>query len=198
MNKVLKIGRILNLLFLFHFLLINSVYAKSGCCSGHGGVDCGAGAQSNGKVICNDGWRGSSCLYSEMVMCGGSSGSTITVKTVQSTSTPRPTSVPKKVPTVVPTKTPTVILTTTPILTPTSTLSPTLTPITEPTKTEEISPTSIPQPQVLGENITKSTKPLKTSDYIIGFSFLGLIGFGIYKLIIKIKNKIKNFLKKND
>lgn len=50
-------------------------YAKSGCCSGHGGVSCGAGPQSDGSVICNDGWTGSSCSYSGMVMCGGSSAS---------------------------------------------------------------------------------------------------------------------------
>ena len=47
-----------------------SAEAKSGCCSSHGGVDCATGPQSNGHVICNDRWYGSSCLYSEMVMCG--------------------------------------------------------------------------------------------------------------------------------
>ncbi len=59
-------------IFLFLFLalfLIPIVSASSGCCSGHGGVDCAAGPQSNGHVICNDAWTGSSCLYSSMVMC---------------------------------------------------------------------------------------------------------------------------------
>src|SRR5437879_5478802 len=47
------------------------VYATRGCCSGHGGVNCGAGAQANGAVICGDGSTGSSCQYSAMVECGG-------------------------------------------------------------------------------------------------------------------------------
>ena len=58
-------------LFLLFILIIPiSVYAKSGCCSSHGGVDCSR-KQSNGKVICNDGWTGSSCYYSEMKKCEG-------------------------------------------------------------------------------------------------------------------------------
>ena len=44
------------------------VSAKSGCCSHHGGVDC-TQKQSNGKVVCNDGWKESSCDYSSMVKC---------------------------------------------------------------------------------------------------------------------------------
>lgn len=189
-------------LFVFSFLTLiflpKNIEARSGCCSGHDGVNCSAGAQSNGNVICNDGWRGSSCSYSEMVMCGGSSSSsTTTVQTVQPTSTPRPILVPTRVPT----KVATVIPTNTPAPTLISTLSPTeipiLTPTIEPTKTEEISPTI--QPQVLGEtDAKKPTEPPKTSDYIIIFSILGLFGFGIYKLIVKIKNNFKKYLKKND
>ena len=53
------------------FLISSPILARSGCCSHHGGVCCECGAQSNGKVICNDGWRGSSCYYSEMVKCVG-------------------------------------------------------------------------------------------------------------------------------
>lgn|GEM_PF-1433267 len=60
----------LSMVFLF---FPQSVQAKSGCCSGHGGVSCSAGAQGNGDVICNDAWTGSSCSYSEMAMCEGSS-----------------------------------------------------------------------------------------------------------------------------
>ena len=37
-----------------------------GACSGHNGVDCLAGPSSTGAVICNDGWTGSSVLYSNM------------------------------------------------------------------------------------------------------------------------------------
>lgn len=189
------------LLFSLIFLPKN-IEARSGCCSGHGGVNCSAGAQSNGHVICNDGTRTSSCLYSEMVMCGGNSSSTTTittVKTVQTISTPRPTLIPTKIPTVVPTKTPTTIPTNTPTpkLIPTSspTETPTSIPTVEPTKTEELSPTST-QPQVLGETTTKQTEPVKTSDALLGLSFLGLIGFGIYKIFIKIKIKINNILNK--
>lgn len=182
--------------FLFIFLFFSLVFsvknieAKSGCCSGHNGVNCSAGAQSNGHVICNDGTRTSSCLYSEMVMCGGSSASSnTTIQTIQPTSTPRPTSVPTrvptKIPTVIPTNTPAPTLT--PTLSPTET--PTLTPTTESTKTEEISPTI--QPQVLGEtNTKKPSEPTKASGFIIFFFILGLIGFGIYKLVVKIKNKL--------
>lgn len=84
------------LVFLFFILFPQKIEARSGCCSGHSGVDCGAGAQSNGNVICNDGWRGSSCSYSGMVMCGG-----VSTQTVQ----PNPTSTP--VPTrIIPTNTP--------------------------------------------------------------------------------------------
>jgi len=58
-------------LLLSIFVLPRNVSAVSGCCSYHSGVCCSCGAQYNGKVICNDGWRGSSCYYSEMVMCAG-------------------------------------------------------------------------------------------------------------------------------
>lgn len=47
-----------------------SVKATSGCCSSHGGVDCSRD-QSNGRVICNDGWTGSSCSYSSITKCSG-------------------------------------------------------------------------------------------------------------------------------
>lgn len=186
------------LLFFSLSFFAKEIEAKSGCCSGHGGVSCGTGPQSNGNVICNDGWRGSSCSYSGMIMCGGSSpGSAATVQIIQPTSTPKPTLIPTKRPTVISTKTPTTIPTNTPTSIPT--LSPTETPVStptiEPTKTEEISPTN--QPQVLGETDNKKpTEPPKTSDTILGFSILGLFGFGIYKLFIKIKNKIKELFKK--
>lgn len=38
--------------------------ASSGACSSHDGVDCSAGPDSDGSVICNDGWRGSAVEYS--------------------------------------------------------------------------------------------------------------------------------------
>jgi hypothetical protein len=83
MKKILSI-----VLFssIFFSLSVHFVLAKSGCCSGHGGVSCSAGPQSDGSVICNDGWTGSSCAYSGMVMCGGSSTSS-SLPTTQETIT---------------------------------------------------------------------------------------------------------------
>lgn len=113
----------------------------------------------------------------------------VAIETVQPTSTPRPTIIPTKKTTLVPTKITTPTNTPTPIITNTPTL--------EPTKIEEISPTPTPQPQILGEADTKkTTEPAKISDTILGFSILGLIGFGIYKLFVKIKNKIKDYFNK--
>jgi len=70
MKKLLILLSIITLLF-FIVLPIDDVEAKRGCCSWHGGVCCECGPQLNGRVICNDGWCGSSCLYSEMVKCQG-------------------------------------------------------------------------------------------------------------------------------
>jgi len=94
---------------------------------------------------------------------------------IQPTSVPKPTIIPTKKPTLVPTKV--------------------STPTPKPTTIEEISPTT--QPPVLNEtDIKKPTEPTKTSDTILGFSILGLIGFGVYKLFIKIRNKIKEIFSK--
>ena len=57
-------------LFLFFILfLISLASSGSGCCSGHGGVDCSAGPQLNGKVICTDKWENSSCYYGSVEIC---------------------------------------------------------------------------------------------------------------------------------
>lgn len=120
MNKSLVVSFFF---FIFSFIFsVSIIDAKSGCCSSHGGVNCSAGPQSNGKVICNDGWRGSSCLYSEMVMCGGSSYTT-TTKTVTATPTPIYTITPK--PTYTSTPKPTYTSTPKPTNTPTETKTPT-------------------------------------------------------------------------
>jgi hypothetical protein len=55
--------------FVLWFSGVSVAWAASGACSSHGGVDCSAGADYDGSVICNDGWRGSSVSYSSMVMC---------------------------------------------------------------------------------------------------------------------------------
>ncbi len=138
MKKIIILGLAL---FILLYPSPSSVSAVSGCCSSHGGVSCVAGPQSNGKVICNDGWLGSSCYYSEMVMCAGySTQSTPTptstpinydtqiqeieaeIKGLQTTAptptpipaTPKPTPRPTSKPTIAPTITPTDIPTTTP------------------------------------------------------------------------------------
>lgn len=55
--------------FLLVFFAPAIASATSGACSGHGGVDCSAGRDWDGSVICNDGWTNSSVSYSSMVMC---------------------------------------------------------------------------------------------------------------------------------
>lgn len=37
--------------------------STSGACSGHDGVNCSAGPDGDGSVICSDGWTGSSVTY---------------------------------------------------------------------------------------------------------------------------------------
>ncbi len=157
--------------FLASFFFVSSVFATSGCCSSHGGVNCAAGAQANGHVICNDGWTGSSCLYSSMVMCGGSSGgSTYTAPT------PTPTPVPVYVPPAEiieePTSTPTPRPTATPTPKPTATLTPTPPPTIEATPTP--TPTNTPTPTVKGV----STEPLVWKFHWWNFSpLMGFLGF---------------------
>lgn len=61
-----------SIIFLLIFIgLTNSAIATSGACSWHGGVNCAAGPDWDGSVICNDGWKDSSVSYSSMVMCQG-------------------------------------------------------------------------------------------------------------------------------
>ncbi len=51
------------------FSIPKLVLATSGACSYHGGVNCSAGADFDGSVICMDGWRDSTVLYSSMSEC---------------------------------------------------------------------------------------------------------------------------------
>lgn len=64
-----RLIKLIYIIILTSILTIN-VYATSGCCSHHGGVDC-TRVQSNGKVICNDGNTTSTCDYSSMKKCQG-------------------------------------------------------------------------------------------------------------------------------
>lgn len=65
-------------LVIIFLLMVVSAFAASGACSGHGGVDCSAGPDSDGSVICVDGWTDSSVSYDSMVKCQGSSGTDAT------------------------------------------------------------------------------------------------------------------------
>jgi hypothetical protein len=60
------------LIFLITLLTITPVSATSGACSYHGGVNCSAGADYDGSVICYDGWTASSVLYSSEISCKNS------------------------------------------------------------------------------------------------------------------------------
>ena len=57
--------------FIFLTATTQSVFATSGACSYHGGVNCSAGALINGNAICNDGTE-SSVSYSAMSECTAS------------------------------------------------------------------------------------------------------------------------------
>jgi len=64
--KLFKLLIFFAILFLF---VIPVAFATSGACSYHGGVDCKAGKDGDGSVICNDGWEDSSVQYNDMVGC---------------------------------------------------------------------------------------------------------------------------------
>jgi len=180
MKTFQRIVMVLGTAILAVFLSIVVVEAKSGCCSGHGGVSCGAGPQGNGHVICNDGWTGSSCLYSEMVMCGGSSTSTTTYSPAPVVTTPAPTPIPTIIPTPEPTLPPTHMPTPTP--TPNASTSP----------SPELTPTSSPESEegeVLGKSDTTETT---TSEAVGGLSALGFTGWLGYKGLKKVLSKLLN------
>lgn len=56
-------------LILVLFLAPLSASAIEGTCSWHGGVNCSVGSDWDGSAVCNDGWRDSSELYSQMLSC---------------------------------------------------------------------------------------------------------------------------------
>lgn len=63
--RIKKIIFLITAIACFPFL----TFATSGACSGHGGVSCSSGADWDGSVICNDGWKNSSVSYSSMSEC---------------------------------------------------------------------------------------------------------------------------------
>ena len=56
-------------LFILCFSFVGTAKATSGACSSHQGVNCSAGADWDGSVICNDGNTSSSVKYSDMSEC---------------------------------------------------------------------------------------------------------------------------------
>lgn len=190
MNKPQKIVLVFLTALMTVFLYLKPIYAKSGCCSHHGGVNCAAGPQSNGKVICNDGWTESSCYYSEMVKCGGYTAPEpepqieAPAPTIVVPPEPKPSPSPSPRPSFSPSPTPSVL--------PKS---------TSPTKPQlENKPTS--KPEVKGYETKTKSEPLSATDwaiflFLLAFviSVLGLFGLGSYKLLLRIR---KIFRRKND
>lgn len=71
MERKSNMKKYLLILIAFSFLSLIpvSVFATSGACSSHGGVNCSAGADYSGKVQCNDGWVNSSVYFSDTDEC---------------------------------------------------------------------------------------------------------------------------------
>jgi hypothetical protein len=170
--KLLPLITTFVLILVFPFVFPKHLIATSGCCSGHGGVNCAAGPQASGKVICNDGWRGSSCSYSGMVMCRGY---VPTITQPLTTPTPTKTSTPTLTPKITSTPTPTKKL-----VTPTPT--PTSTPTVAGVATEQPSPTGTPTPTPAMGGTEKQPS------FFSSFGKLALGGLVIWG-IIKILNK---------
>lgn len=170
-------------IILLGLLIPENLSAVSGCCSSHGGVNCAAGPQANGRVICYDGWRGSSCTYSGMVKCQG----------YVTPTTPAPTTAPA--PVYIATPIPTVLAT----IAPTSTPKPTVKPTPAPSPTETPSPEPTQESEVLGEETeapTPTPEPLTKGDIplILGLVlfFIALPIFAVIQIVKRIKAKLSN------
>ena len=61
--------KIILIFFILSLFIPLTTYATSGACSSHGGVNCDAGSDCDGSVICNDGWRDSSVGYYDTDKC---------------------------------------------------------------------------------------------------------------------------------
>jgi len=166
----MKKGFVIVLIFLtLLFFRPSFIIATSGCCSSHDGVNCSAGAQANGNVICNDGWTKSTCSYSSMVMCQGTGTSTITSvppTPINTTYVPLPTNIPVT--------TAHTLITSTPTLTP------------KPTNIPTIAPTEV-KAQILGADVTVTPTPTSTSssNSLLGFILVAVLGYFGYRHIKK-------------
>lgn len=63
------LNQIFSLIAILIFLVPNPALATEGACSWHDGVNCNAGPDQDGSVICNDGWRESSVRFSNSSSC---------------------------------------------------------------------------------------------------------------------------------
>lgn len=68
MNKLLTL-LLASLTFTTFFLSDTYAYSGAGACSSHGGISCSSGADTDGSVICQDGWRDSSVMYRNADIC---------------------------------------------------------------------------------------------------------------------------------
>ena len=85
-EKIKKISLFVIIVSFFSLICFLKVEATSGACSWHGGVNCAAGSDWDGSVICNDGWRDSSVSYYSMAECQGYHISTPSIPTCPSMS----------------------------------------------------------------------------------------------------------------
>ena len=162
-----KAVAIILLTFFLFLFSVTFVFARRGCCSHHGGVSCSAGPQPNGRVVCNDGSRNSSCYYSEMIMCAGNSNSSensrksLPVRKQKNYPTNTPAPIPTNTPASTPTKKPTVIKTPSVVITSINTLIPTVKPKVKGAETS---------------NSSSSKENLISLGVLSGLAFLGYKG----------------------
>lgn len=162
-------------------LLPKNVYARSGCCSHHGGV-CGCS--------CCDGRPLSSTCAPYYPACSQPAYvAPVATKVPVPTNTPKP---PTPKPTILPTLIPTLIPTVRPTQTPT--LIPTVTPTSLPTLEPEVKSASTEV------TLTPTTQPEKTEvnskDILLGFGILSAIAVGSIWIIREILKKIMSVFKK--
>lgn len=67
--EISKFNFYIGVITILFILTSSSALATSGACSNHKGVNCGAGPDYDGSVVCNDGWRDSTVLYANNKEC---------------------------------------------------------------------------------------------------------------------------------
>lgn len=170
--------KLLSLTLVSFLALPAFVFAASGACSGHGGVNCSAGSDSDGSVICMDGWRNSSVSYASMVKCGG--GSTAPKPAVVRPK-PTPIAVPQKSKTEIPivrskpTSVPApVVEKKEPVRTvPTVKAVETVKETQKPVETKKVEKTETPRAQVIDAPV--NTEKTRVADFVRVWNFFRMI-----------------------